>query len=66
MIIEKTLRILSLQNSGNQISTFWWDKTYEERMLGLETVRLHAYSIKDNGQYILSRLQRFCSITQRS
>jgi len=65
-IMEKTIRILSVQDSGNQISTFWGDKTYEKRMLGLETMRLHAFSIKDNGQYISSRLQRFCSITQRT
>ena len=64
--MEKTIKILSLQDSGKQISTFWRDKTYEERMLGLETMRLHAFLIKNNGQYISSRLQRFCSITQRT
>ena len=64
--MEKSVKILSLQDSGNQVNTFWRNKSYEERMRGLEILRMHTFSIKDNGQYISSRLQRVCSITQRS
>lgn len=64
--MEKSVKILSLQDSGNQVSNFWWDKPYEERMRGLEILRMHTFGIKDNGQYISSRLQRIYSVTQRS
>ncbi len=64
--MEKIIKVLSLRDSGNQRSTFWQYKTYQERLQGLETMRIHAYGIKDNGQYFSSRLQRVCSITQRA
>jgi hypothetical protein len=64
--MEKIIKIVSLKDSGNQRSALWQNKTYQKRLQGLETMRRHAYSIKDNGQYFSSRLQRVCSITQRS
>jgi len=63
--MEKRVKILSLQDSGNQVNTFWRNKSYEERMRGLEILRMHTFGIKDNGQYISSRLQRVYIITQR-
>ena len=63
--MEKSVKILSLHDSSNQVSSFWRDKSYEERMRGLEILRMHAFGIKDNGQYISSRLQRVYIVTQR-
>lgn len=64
--MEKSVKILSLQDSGNQVSSVWLNKPYEDRMRGLEILRMHAFGIKDDGQYLSSRLQRIYIVTQRS
>lgn len=43
---------------------YWQTKTPAERMAALELIRIHAYSMRDNGQYLTSRLQRVCRIVK--
>ena len=59
------LKITSLKETAKPIDNYWLTKTYQERMHGLEIMRIHAFTMRDNGQYISSRLQRVCRITQR-